>query len=51
MAISPRNYTVQARINDVYKLKIKKVAAKRHISESEVLRLALKNFLHNVTAK
>lgn len=51
MAVERMGHVVQARINTTYKLKIQKYAAKKHVSDAEVVRLALKKFLHNITAK
>jgi hypothetical protein len=51
MSIRKKECVVQSRINATYKLKIKKYAERKHVSEAEVVRLALEKFLHNITAK
>lgn len=43
--------TVQSRVNVTIKLKIAKYKEKYRVTEGEVIRRALKKFLHNTTAK
>lgn len=43
-------HNINARVNDSLKIRVQAYALKNHVSESEVLRLALKKFLQtNVT--
>ena len=44
-------HNVNARINESLKIRIMAYAIKHHVSESEVLRLALKKFLQTNVAK
>ncbi len=44
-------HNVNARINDSLKIRVQAYALKHHVSESEVLRLALKKFLQTNVAK
>ena len=43
--------SVQARVTLTTKLKIEKYKNKYRVTEGEVIRRALKKFLHNMTAK
>lgn len=43
--------SVQGRVSPTIKLKIKKYSEKYKVTEAEIIRRALKVFLHNVTAK
>jgi hypothetical protein len=43
--------SVQGRVSHTTKLKIKKYTEKYRVTEAEVIRRALKVFLHNVTSK
>ena len=43
--------SVQGRVSPTMKLKIEKYKQKYRVTEGEIVRRALKNFLHNVTAK
>lgn len=42
---------VQARVSETIKRKMLKYKEKYKITEGEIIRRALKNFLHNTTAK
>ena len=44
-------HNVNARINESMKIRIMAYAIKHHVSESEVLRMALKKFLQTNVAK
>ncbi len=44
-------HNINARVNDSLKIRVQAYALKNRISESEVLRLALKNFLQTNVAK
>ena len=50
MAIEQKCCALNLRITAGVKLKIRKYADKKRISEAEVVRRALKNFLHNTIA-
>lgn len=43
--------TVQSRVSETIKLKIAKYKEKYRVTEGEIIRRALKKFLHNTTAK
>jgi hypothetical protein len=43
--------SVQGKVSLTTKLKIEKYKQKYRVTEGEIIRRALKNFLHNVTAK
>lgn len=44
-------HNINARVNDSLKIRVQAYALKNHVSESEVLRLALKKFLQTNVAK
>lgn len=44
-------HNINARVSDSLKIRVQAYALKNHVSESEVLRLALKKFLQTNVAK
>lgn len=44
-------HNINARVNDSLKIRVQAYALKNHVSESEVLRLALKKFLQTNVIK